>query len=48
MGEKFAMQKEARLVDEERPDEVPFPLVGLAQGGALGLRVLHQALDEVR
>ncbi len=35
------------IVDEGRPDEVALPLVGREEGGALGLRVLHQALDEV-
>ena len=35
------------MVDEDWPDEVALTLVGLQQLGALGLRVLHQALNEV-
>ena len=35
------------MVNEDRPDEVVVPLVLLAQGGALLLGVLHQALNEV-
>ena len=35
------------MVNEDRPDEVVVPLVLLAQGGALLLSILHQALNEV-
>ena len=35
------------MVDENGPDEVVLPLVLLAQGGALLLCVLHQALNEI-
>ncbi len=35
------------MVNEDRPDEVVVPLVLLAQGGALLLGILHQALNEV-
>ena len=35
------------MIDEDGPDEVVLPLVLLAQGGALLLCILHQALNEV-
>ncbi len=35
------------VVDEHGPDEVALALVGRGQRGALGLRILDQALDEV-
>lgn len=35
------------MVDEQGPDEVALALVGGRQRGALGLRILDQALDEV-
>lgn len=36
------------IVNQQRPDQVALALVRLQQLGALVLRILHQAFDEVR